>query len=186
LFEAVAADTGPRQRRFRIEHAQHLHPSDAGRFAELGVIPSVQPYHAIDDGCWAESVIGRRRAAAMHAFRTLSDSGARLAFGSDWTVAPLDPVAGIDAAVTRRTLDGRHAGGWFPDQRLSLDRALAAYTSGAAFAGWAEDTVGTIEPGKWADLVVFSDDLFAVAPEKIRDARVELTMAGGTIVFSVP
>lgn len=177
--------SGGASRRARIEHAQHLHPEDVGRFASLGVIPSVQPYHAIDDGRWAESVIGHGRAARMHVLESLAESGARLAFGSDWTVAPLDPLLGVYAAVTRRTLDGRHPNGWFPEQRVGLERALQAYTSGAAFAGFAESVTGTIEPGKRADLVVLGDDLFALAPEKIPDARVEMTMVDGTVVFEL-
>jgi predicted amidohydrolase YtcJ len=184
LFQAVTEETGSRRRRFRIEHAQHLHPADTARFADLDVIASVQPYHAIDDGRWAESVIGHQRAARMHVFRSLADSGARLAFGSDWTVAPLDPLSGIYAAVTRRTLDGQHPDGWFPDEAVSIDQALRAYTSGAAFAGCREDDIGTIEPDKRADLVMLSDDLFAIEPERIRDARVEMTMTEGRVVFS--
>ncbi len=184
LFEAVSGETGPRDRRFRIEHAQHLHPADTARFAVLGVVPSVQPYHAIDDGRWAESVIGVGRAERMHVFRTIADSGARLAFGSDWTVAPLDPLSGIDAAVTRRTLDGRNRDGWFPAERVSLTVALRAYTSGAAFAGFGEDAIGTIEPGKRADLVALSDDLFTNGPERIAGARVEITMIDGKVVFT--
>ena len=183
LFRTVTQQNGPRDRRFRIEHAQHLHPEDVDRFAELEVIPSLQPYHAIDDGRWAESVIGHARASRMHVFQALVASGARLAFGSDWTVAPLDPLSGIHAAVTRRTLDGRHPDGWFPDQKVGLDEALRAYTSGAAFAGGREDDLGTIEPGKRADFVVLSDDLFAIGPERIPEARVEITMVEGRVVF---
>src|SRR5205814_9385856 len=128
--------------RFRIEHAQHLRPQDYRRFRELGVIPSLQPYHVIDDGRWAEGRIGARRCASSYANRSLLDAGARLAFGSDWSVAPLSPILGIDAAVNRRTLDGTHPRGWFPEQTISVAEAVDAYALGSGSAGFAEDDRG--------------------------------------------
>ena len=135
LFAEVAKQNGPRDRRFRIEHVQHLRPADYKRFKELGVVASMQPYHVIDDGRWAEGRIGAKRCASSYAFRSLLDAGAKLAFGSDWPVAPLDPLPGIDAAVNRRTLDGKHPDGWFPEQRITVAEAVEAYTLGSAYGG---------------------------------------------------
>jgi predicted amidohydrolase YtcJ len=179
--EAVRAngERGPGERRFRIEHAQHLSPGAIPRFARQGVIPSMQPYHAIDDGRWAEKRIGPVRIKTTYAFRSLLDAGARLAFGSDWTVAPIAPLEGIYAAVTRRTLDGKNPGGWVPAQKITVEEALRAYTAGGAWAGFQEDRLGTLEPGKLADFVVLSEDLFKIDPVAIRDVKVLRTVVGG-------
>ena len=184
LYARLRADRGERDRRYRIEHAQHLRPADYPRFAELGVIPAMQPYHAIDDGRWAERKIGPVRAASTYAFKSLVDAGARPAFGSDWTVAPLDPLLGLYAAVTRRTLDGAHPEGWIPEQRLSVEEALVGYTRDAASAGFAEDATGRLSPGYLADLVVLDRSPFEVDTEEIDDLRVMLTVVGGRTVYS--
>jgi predicted amidohydrolase YtcJ len=183
VFERVGRDNGPRDRRFRIEHAQHLHPSDVPRFGQLRVIPSMQPYHAIDDGRWADKVIGGRRARGTYAFRSLLDAGAPLAFGSDWFVAPPTPLEGIYAAVTRRTLDDRHPTGWVPEQKITVEEALRAYTRGAAFGEYAEGEKGTLARGMLADFVLIDRDLTRIPPETIREARVMLTVVGGQTVF---
>jgi predicted amidohydrolase YtcJ len=183
LFGRVAAENGPRDRRFRIEHAQHVHPDDLPRFRRLGVIASMQPYHAIDDGRWADRVIGPERAKGTYAFRSLLDHGATLAFGSDWFVAPPTPLEGIYAAVTRRTLDGAHPGGWVPEQKITVEEALRAYTVGGAHAGFDEAARGTLERGKLADFVLVDRDLTRVPPEQLRDARVTLTVVGGRVVY---
>jgi predicted amidohydrolase YtcJ len=183
IFERVEKEDGPRDRRFRIEHAQHIAPADMPRFGALGVIASMQPYHAIDDGRWADRVIGFERAKGTYAFRSLLDAGATLAFGSDWFVAPPTPLEGIYAAVTRRTLDDKHPEGWVPDQKITVEQALRAYTTGSARAGFMEREVGMIAPGMLADLVMLDRDITRVAPETIRDARVMLTMVGGRVVF---
>jgi hypothetical protein len=182
-FERVARENGARDRRFRIEHAQHIAPRDLPRFAALDVIASMQPYHAIDDGRWAERSIGRERIRTTYAFRSLLDAGARLAFGSDWFVAPPSPLAGIYAAVTRRTLDGRNPGGWVPAQKITVEDALSAYTRGAAYAEFAEDRKGTLAPGKLADFVVLDRDLTTVPPETIREVKVVMTVVGGRVVY---
>jgi predicted amidohydrolase YtcJ len=185
IFAAVIRKNGPRDRRFRIEHAQHLRPADYARFKELGVIASMQPYHAIDDGRWAEGRIGAKRCASSYAFRSLLDAGARLAFGSDWSVAPLDPILGIDAAVNRRTLDDKHPKGWFPEQKISVAEAVEAYTLGSAYAAGQEKERGSLGVGKFADLVVLSRDiLVAEERDRISEARVDVTVVGGRVVHT--
>jgi len=183
LCERLRADNGVRDRRIRIEHAQHLRPEDIGRFAGLDVIASVQPYHCIDDGRWAEKRIGPRRARTTYAFRSLLDAGARLAFGSDWWVAPISPLLGIYAAVTRRTIDDRFPGGWMPEEKIGIEQAVHAYTAGAAYASGEEKIKGTLTPGKLADAVVLSEDIFTLDPVRIPEVQVDMTIAGGKVVY---
>ena len=182
-YEYAAAQNGTRDRRFRIEHAQHLSDDAIGRFAELGVLPSMQPYHAIDDGRWAEKRIGPERIQRTYAFRSLLDAGAGLHFGSDWTVAPIDPLLGVYAAVTRRTTDGANPDGWVPAQKISVEEALHAYTAANAHAAFMEDRLGTLEPGSLADIVVLSDNLLATDPVAIPDVDVKYTIVDGKVVF---
>ena len=181
IFDSVETAHGPRDRRFRIEHAQHLRPQDIDRFARLGVIASMQPYHAIDDGRWAERRIGPERIKTTYAFRSLIDAGAHVAFGSDWTVAPLDPIAGVYAAVTRRTLDGKNPGGWVPAQKITLDEALRAYTWENAYEVHAEHERGMLKPGMLADIVLLDRDLFKLAPAELGSAAVAATVVGGKV-----
>ena len=183
LYSDVIKAHGEADRRLRIEHAQHMAAKDFERFAQLHVIASVQPYHAIDDGRFAESRIGHDRASRTYAFRTFLDHGVRLAFGTDWEVAPLDPLLTVYAAVTRATLDGKNPNGWFPEQNLSVAEAIEAYTMGSAYAEFQEKEKGSITTGKLADMVLLSDDIFAIAPGKIRDVRVLKTFVGGRLVF---
>ena len=183
IFERVERENGPRDRRFRIEHAQHIAPADVPRFGQLGVIPSMQPYHAIDDGRWAEKVIGHERARTTYAFRSLRDTRARLAFGSDWPVAPATPLEGIYAAVTRRTLDDKHPDGWIPEQKITVEDALRAYTVDAAYATFEEKDKGSLAPGRLADVVIIDRDLTKIDPQTIRDAKIEYTIVGGRIVY---
>jgi predicted amidohydrolase YtcJ len=182
-YERVAKENGPRDRRFRMEHAQHIAPADIPRFGQLGVIASMQPYHAIDDGRWADRVIGPERAKGTYAFRSLLDANAPLAFGSDWFVAPPTPLEGIYAAVTRRTLDDRNPDGWVPEQKIAVEEALRAYTTGSAYASFDEARRGSLMRGKLADLVLIDRDLTSIAPESIRDAHITMTVVGGQIVF---
>ena len=184
LFTQVSRENGARDRRFRIEHAQHLRRQDIQRFAGEKVIASMQPYHAIDDGRWAEKRIGRERAKTTYAFRSLLDAGATLAFGTDWSVAPLNPVLGIYAAVTRRTLDGKNANGWIPEQRITVEEAVRAYTLGSSFAEFQEGSKGTLTPGKLADIVMLSQDVFTIEPREIEKVKVVLTIMDGRIVYS--
>ncbi len=178
-YANVFAANGPRDRRFRIEHAQHLTPQAIPRFAELGVIPSMQPYHAIDDGRWAEKRIGPERIKTTYAFKSLLDAKASLTFGSDWSVAPIDTMIGIYAAVTRRTIDGLNPDGWVPEQKISVEDALRAYTHNNAYAGFQEDRLGTITPGFLADFVVLSDDIFTINPPDLATVKVQRTVIGG-------
>ncbi|HLL72852.1 MAG TPA: amidohydrolase [Pyrinomonadaceae bacterium] len=183
VFEGVTRTNGARDRRFRIEHAQHIRPADIARFGRGGVIASMQPYHAIDDGRWAEKRIGNARARTTYAFRSLLDSGATLAFGTDWYVAPLNPMFGIYAAVTRRTLDGKNLQGWIPEQKITVEEAVRAYTVGSAYAEFAEHTKGTLAVGKLADIVILSQDIFRINPVEIEQTKVRLTIMDGRVVY---
>ncbi len=183
IFETIMRENGARDRRWRVEHAQHLRPEDIARFGRMGVLASVQPYHAIDDGRWAEAKIGSRRARTTYAFRSLLESGVRLACGSDWTVAPMDPLAGIYAAVTRRTLDGKNPGGWIPQEKISLIEAVKGFTINGAFAEFAEPSKGSIEVGKLADLVVIDRNIFEIPESDIDRARVQMTVMDGRVVY---
>ena len=184
IFDSVAQAHGPRDRRFRVEHAQHLRRDDIGRFGRLGVVASMQPYHAIDDGRWAEKRIGPERIKTTYAFRSLIDQGATLAFGSDWTVAPISPILGIHGAVTRRTLDGKNPRGWVPEEKITVEEALRAYTMGDAYAVFAEDRRGKLAPGYLADLVLLDRDLTRIPPEEIEQATVKATVVGGKVVYT--
>src|SRR6266576_1201296 len=186
IYDSVARAHGPRDRRFRVEHAQHLRPQDIPRFGNLHVIASMQPYHAIDDGRWVEQRIGPVRIRTTYPFRTLLATGATLAFGSDWTVAPLDPVLGVYAAVSRRTLDGKNPDGWIPEQKIGVEEALRAYTWGNAFATFDERTRGVLAPGYDADLVVLDRDLFTLPADSLDQARVRCTIVGGKVVYERP
>ena len=184
IYDSVARAHGTRDRRFRDEHAQHLRPQEIPLFGALRVVPSMQPYHAIDDGRWLEKRIGPVRIRTTYVFRSLIGADAPLAFGSDWTVAPLDPMLGVYAAVTRRTLDGKHPGGWIPDQKITVGEALRAYTYGNAWATFMDQKWGALVAGRYADVVVLDRDLFGVPPEQIGSVRVRYTIVGGKVVYS--
>jgi predicted amidohydrolase YtcJ len=183
FYERLIKEDGERDRRYRIEHAQHLRAQDIARFGRAHVIASMQPYHCIDDGRWAEKRIGHERARTTYAFRSLLDSGATLAFGTDWSVAPLNPLLGIYAAATRRTLDGKNPNGWIPEQKITVAEAVRAYTIGSAFAEFTEDVKGTLAPGKLADLVIIDRDIFKIDPVEIEKAKVTTTIMDGRIVY---
>jgi predicted amidohydrolase YtcJ len=183
IFAEVRKRNSPRDRRLRIEHAQHLRPEEIKRFGAERVIASMQPYHAIDDGRWTENRIGPNRAKGTYAFRSLLDAGATLAFGSDWFVAPMEPLMGIYAAVTRRTLDGKRPQGWVPEQKITVAEAVRAYTMGSAYAGGDEKIKGSIEVGKLADLVALSADIFNIDPVEIEKAKVVMTIFDGKVIY---
>ncbi len=183
IYAEIEKTHGVRDRRWRIEHAQHMAAKDFDRFAQLHVIASVQPYHAIDDGRWAEGRIGHDRSSRTYAFRTFLDRGVRLALGTDWNVAPLNPMLTLYAAVTRATLDGKNPNGWFPEQKLTVKEAIEAYTMGSAYAEFQANVKGSITPGKLADMVLLSDDVLSIDAVKIRDVKVLKTWVGGKLVY---
>ncbi len=184
IYERVESENGLKDRRFRIEHSQHIAQKDFKRFRDMQIIASMQPYHAIDDGRWAEKLIGPERIKTTYAFRTLLDHDVIIAFGSDWYVAPPSPIEGIYAAVTRRTLDGKNPNGWVPEQKISIEEALKAYTINGAYASFEERIKGSIERGKLADMVILQENIFEIPPEKINEVKIEVTIVGGKIVYS--
>ena len=183
LYERISKNNSPWERRFRIEHAQHLRYSDIKRFSKLNVIASVQPYHCIDDGVWAEKRIGKKRLKYTHPYKSFLDNNVTVAFGTDWPVAPLNPLLGIYAAVTRRTVDNKNPDGWIPEQKISVEDAIKCYTLNAAFAGFEENIKGSIEEGKLADMVVLSEDILILYPVNIKDVKVDMTIFNGEIIF---
>jgi predicted amidohydrolase YtcJ len=183
IYSEIEKEHGTADRRWRIEHAQHMAAKDFDRFASMHVIASMQPYHAIDDGRWAEGRIGHDRASRTYAFRAFLDHGVRLAFGTDWSVAPLNPMLGVYAAVTRETLDGKNPKGWFPEQKLTVAETVSAYTMGSAYAEFQDQEKGSITVGKLADMVILSDDIFSIPPDKIKDVKVTKTFVGGKLVW---
>ena len=182
-FAAVAKANGPRARRFRVEHVQHMKPAAIARFKAQDVIASVQPYHAIDDGRWAVRRIGEERLKTSFAFGSLVRSGAHVCMGSDWPVAPIDPLTGLEAAVDRETIDGKNPNGWFPEQRITLAQAMRCYTREAAYAGFNDKKMGLIAPGFLADFVVWDHDLFAIDSHLLTKAKVLRTIVGGVQRF---
>lgn len=182
-YDSLSRAAGPRDRRPRIEHAQHLRPADIPRVAVLGVIPSMQPYHAVDDGRWAEKRLGAERIKSTYAFRSLLEAGAPLAFGSDAPVAFLNPLLGVHAALTRATLDGKHPEGWVPGEKVTLDQALRAYTAANAYATFRDGITGVLRPGMQADIVVLNRDLAGIPAEEIREVEVVATLVAGKVVF---
>jgi hypothetical protein len=183
IYAEIEKTHGDRDRRWRIEHAQHMAAKDFDRFSQLHVIASVQPYHAIDDGRWAEHRIGHDRASRTYAFRTLLDHGVRLALGTDWDVAPLNPMLTLYAATTRATLDGKNPNGWFPEQKLTIKEAIEAYTMGSSYAEFQEHEKGSITPDKLADMVLLSDDVLVIDPVRIRDVKILKTWVGGKMTY---
>jgi predicted amidohydrolase YtcJ len=183
IFADIEKAHGYHDQRFTIEHAQHMAQKDFARFASFHVIASMQPYHAIDDGRWAEKRLGHDRARYSYAWRSFLNHGVPLAFGTDWPVAPLNPILGLYAAVTRATLDGKNPDGWFPEEKITLPEAMEAYTMGSAFAEFQEHEKGSITPGKLADMVILSDNIFDLKPEAIRNVKVETTIVGGKVIY---
>ena len=183
IYERTFKEDGDRDRRFRIEHAQHLRQQDIPRFGQLGVVASMQPVHLTDDGRWAGKRLDEKRLKGTYAFRSLLDSGAHLAFGTDWAVAPLNPFFGVLAAVTRQTTDGKNPNGWIPEQKITLEEAVRAYTAGSAYAEFQENIKGTLTTGKLADFIIVSDDIFTGPPLKMLQTRVLTTVMDGRVVY---
>jgi hypothetical protein len=184
MYKEIAEQNPKWDRRFRIEHAQHVRTEDLSLFKETSTIASCQPYHAIDDGVWAQKRIGPKRIHDMYRFKDFIDDGITLCFGSDWTVAPINPLLGIYAAVTRRTLDGKNPDGWVPEQKISVEEAIKCYTINNAYAAFEEDKKGSIEKGKFADLVVLADDILTIDPVKIKDVKVDMTVFDGNVIYN--
>jgi len=187
-LEELNRQNGPRDRRFRLVHAQVLAPDDLKRLGKLGVVAEVQPYHLSDDMRWMEERIGRERCKGAYAFKSIKESGAVLCFGTDWpgtsaSEYPINPMLGLYAAVTRQTLTGEPAGGWFPEQRISMEEAIRAYTYNTAYANFEEKIKGSIEVHKVADLVVLTKNLLQASPREILDTKVVMTIVGGKIVY---
>jgi hypothetical protein len=185
-YQRVFEENPPRDRRFRVVHAQVVAPADVARFGALGLVAEVQPYHCIDDMRWMEERIGAR-ARQAYAFASLLRAGARLSFGSDWpgtnaSYYPINPLLGIYAAVTRQTLEGAPAAGWFPEERVSLEAALHAFTSGNAYASFEEDAKGSIVEGHLADIAVLDRDILARPPRELLEAKVLYTIFDGRVV----
>ena len=188
MMDRVNEHNGVKNRRFRLVHAQVIRPDDFKRFKNMSIIAEVQPYHCTDDMRWMEERIGHERSKGAYAFRSLWDSGAVVCFGSDspGTNAsryPLNPMLGLYAAVTRQTLDGNPADGWFPDEKLSVEEAIQAYTLNSAYASFEENIKGSITEGKLADLVILSDNLLEIDPSKIKDVEVKTTIFNGKIIY---
>ncbi len=184
LLEKIADTNESWDRRFRIEHAQHVRKKDIRRLAELSAIISAQPYHLFDDGSWAEKKIGSKRIKEAYSFKSFLDAGITICFGSDWTVAPLNALLGIHAAVTRQTSNGENPAGWIPEQKISVADAIKCYTINGAYAAFEENVKGSIELNKLADFVVLSDDILSIEPEKIKDVKVEMTIFDGKIIYT--
>ena len=185
-FEKLSKERGPRDRRPRIEHAQVVRDSDKARFRRLGVVASIQPSHCIDDMRWAERRIGRERCAIAYDFKSFVSAGAPIAFGTDWYVEPLNPLLGLYAAVTRQFPDGTPAGGWFPEERITMEQAVEFYTLGSAYAEFAEERKGSITEGKLADFVLLTRDIFTIPRREILDTAAALTVVGGKVVYEAP
>jgi predicted amidohydrolase YtcJ len=188
MYETVIEENPPWDRRFRIIHSQVVGPDDFSTYGKLGIVAEVQPYHAVDDMRWMEERIGRERSKGAYAFKSLQMGGARLCFGTDWpgtnaAYYPANPLLGIYAAVTRKTLTGAPPGGWFPAQILTVPEAIEAYTMGSAWAAYEEDDKGSITPGKLADLAVLSKDITSIPSAEIKDVDVVMTILGGKIIF---
>jgi hypothetical protein len=183
LYDKVKNENPEWDRRFRIEHAQHIQPNDISRFSDIDVVASVQPTHAIEDGSWAVKKIGKQRINFTHPYRSFLDSGVKMCFGTDWPVVTIDPLLNLYAAVTRRTTDGKNPNGWIPEQKITIEEAIKCYTLNSAYAEFSENDKGSIEPGKFADFVVLSDNLLTIDPVRIKDMKVEMTVVGGKIVY---
>jgi predicted amidohydrolase YtcJ len=183
-FEKALEVNGKRDSRHRDEHTQTLALSDIPRFAQLGVIPSMQPTHCISDKKFYEKRIGTERSKGAYAWRSLVEAGSILAFGTDYQVEPLNPIEGLYAAVTRKDRKGEDGEGWFPEQKLTMEEAIKFYTWGSAYAQFMEDRKGMLKPGYLADIVIFDKDLLTIPENEIMSARVVYTIVGGKVVYA--
>lgn len=184
IFDEVKRKNPPWDRRFRIEHAQHINKELLNKIKELDVIISAQPYHLYDDGSWAENFIGKARSRYTYAFNSFLENEIKLCFGSDWTVAPMSAIAGIYAASGRKTSNGKNENGWFSEEKISVQQAVECYTRNNAYAEYSENLKGTIEKGKYADFIVLSDDIFKVDLKEIPNTKILMTIFNGEVIFA--
>ncbi|UCG56557.1 MAG: amidohydrolase [Phycisphaerales bacterium] len=182
-YEKAQRANGRRDSRHRIEHAQVLHDDDTPRFAVLGAVASMQPTHCITDKRFAKKRIGTERCQGAYAWRRLLDAGAAIAFGTDYAVEPIDPLEGLYATVTRKDRAGEPGEGWFPDQKLSMEKAIELYTLGSAYAEFTEDRKGKIKKGYLGDVVIFNNDLMTIPHDEIMSSKVDYTIVGGKVVY---
>ena len=183
LLEIIIKNNSSWDRRFRIEHAQHVRKEDIKRIAKLKAIVSAQPYHSFDDGAWADKKINNTQIQEAYSFNSFLKQGIKLCFGSDWMVTSLNPLLGIYSAVTRETADGRYPNGWIPEEKISVEEAIKCYTINGAYASYEESIKGSIEAGKLADMVILSDDILTIESEKIKDAEITMTIFDGEIIY---
>lgn len=183
-FEKAIEVNGRRDSRHRDEHSQTVQQSDIPRFAQLGVIPSMQPTHCISDKNFYEKRVGFERCKGAYAWRSLVDAGSVLAFGTDYQVEPLNPMEGLYAAVTRKARGGEEGDGWFPEQKLTMDEAINFYTVGSAYAQFMDNRKGMIRKGYLADIVIVDKDLLTIPENQIMNTKVDFTIVGGRIVYS--
>ncbi|MGH9579657.1 MAG: amidohydrolase, partial [Terriglobales bacterium] len=182
-YAAAQQANPPRPRRHRIEHVQYIQRQDVPRFRELGVIASMQPAHLLAEIRWTSTLLGKEREHEAYAVRSLLQAGAGLALGTDYPVEGLNPLRGIYAAVAREFESGGPEGGWMPQEKITVEEAIRAYTVGSAHAEFQDDHKGTLAPGMWADLAVLSRDITRAAPRQILETEVQMTMVGGNIVY---
>ena len=183
VYGEAAKLNGPRDRRFRVEHAQHVSKDAIANFSNQGVVASMHPYHMYDDGIWAYKRLDTNRLKGTYAFRSMIDKGVNLSFGSDWPVASVNPMYGVFSAVTRITGDGKNPGGWYPAEKISVEDAIRAYTAGNAYGSFFDGKIGILKVGAYADFTVLEEDILTIAPEKIKEVRVLRTIVGGKQVF---
>ena len=183
VFDSAIRINGEKDRRFRVEHAQHMRKETMDRYFQLKVIPSMHPYHVVDDGSFAPKRLDDKRLKGTYAFKSLLDRGVPVCFGSDWTVGPLDAILGIYAATGRETSDGKNPDGWYPDQKLSVEQALKCYTVNNAYGVNMENKLGQLKVGFLADFVVLDKNLLALTPNQIKEVKILQTVVNGKTVY---
>lgn len=185
IYEMINNKSINKDRRFRIEHAQHMHPKDFLRLKQNNIIISAQPYHLYDDGSWAAKKVGEERLKTTYAFKSFLSNDVKLCFGSDWPVSTLNPIEGIYTAVTRHTSDGKNPDGLIPEEKLTVEEAVKCYTINAAYACFDEKNSGSIEINKYADFIVLERDIFNINPDEIKNVNVKMTIFDGELIYKL-
>ena len=183
VYDEASKVNGPRDRRFRVEHAQHVRPETIDQFAKQGVIASMHPYHLYDDGIWAYKRLDTNRLKGTYAFKSMKDKGVKVTFGSDWPVATVDPMYGIFASVTRITGDGKNPNGWYPNEKITVEEALKSYTSTNAYASFLDERIGVLKEGYDADFTILESDILTMPQEKIKEVKAIRTVLKGREVY---